>query len=142
MLLPLAGAQTARKAGTAIKVEQELISTEMGFFEAWKSKDQAYFRAHMLENGVFWGEAGTVAREQQLQLQQMADKTCNVQGYGLTDFGLLPIAAGAYLLTYKVDQYATCNGEKLPVHMNGSSIYVLKAGHWQAIYRAEVPLQP
>jgi hypothetical protein len=140
-LSPQAGAQTAPKAGTPVKVEQELISTEMGFFEAWKGKDQAYFRAHMLENGVFWGEAGSVAREQQLQLQQMADKTCNVQGYGLTDFGVLPIATGAYLLTYKVDQYATCNGEKLPVHMNGSSIYVLRAGHWQAIYRAEVPLQ-
>jgi hypothetical protein len=138
-LSPLAGTQT-RKPDTAIKVEQELISTEMGFFEAWKTKDQAYFRAHMLENGVFWGESGTVAREQQLQLQQMADKTCNVGGYGLTDFGVLPLAAGAYLLTYKVDQYVTCNGEKLPVHMNGSSIYVLKTGHWQAIYRAEVPL--
>jgi hypothetical protein len=141
LFLPLlANAQGAHKSDVSAKVEQELISTEMGFFEAWKTKDQAYFRAHMLENGVFWGESGTVAREQQLQLQQMADKTCNVGGYGLTDFGLLPIAAGVYLLTYKVDQYATCNGEKLPVHMNGSSIYVLKTGHWQAIYRAEVPL--
>jgi hypothetical protein len=145
LFLAPAGGQSTHKAdasasGVSVKVEQELISTEMGFFEAWKAKDQAYFRAHMLENGVFWGESGTVAREQQLQLQQIADKTCNVEGYGLTDFGVLPIATGAYLLTYKVDQYATCNGEKLPVHMNGSSIYVLKAGQWQAIYRAEVPL--
>jgi hypothetical protein len=144
---PSAAGQSAPKAGSSasgasVKVEQELISTEMGFFEAWKAKDQAYFRAHMLENGVFWGESGTVAREQQLQLQQIADKTCNVEGYGLSDFGVLPIAAETYLLTYKVDQYAICNGEKLPVHMNGSSIYVSRAGHWQAIYRAEVPLQP
>ncbi len=50
-------------------------------------------------------------------------------------------ATGTYLLTYKAEQYATCNGEKVPVHMNGSSIYILKAGHWQAIYRAEVPLK-
>jgi hypothetical protein len=64
-----------------------------------------------------------------------------VEGYGLSDFGALPLASGAYLLTYKAEQYATCNGEKVPVRMNGSSIYILKAGHWRAIYRAEVPLK-
>ena len=53
----------------------------------------------------------------------------------------LPLATGVYLLTYKADQYATCNGEKVPVHMNGSSVYILKSGHWQAIYRAQVPLK-
>ena len=47
-----------RKGGT----EQELVRTEMGFFEAWKTKDQAYFRNHIPENGVFWGEYGTFSR--------------------------------------------------------------------------------
>jgi hypothetical protein len=122
-------------------VQQELVRTETGFFEAWKKKDQAYFREHMPENGVFWGEDGTFSRDQQLAEQQTAAKTCTVEGYGLTDFGALPLAAGAYLLTYKLEQYATCNGEKLPVHINGSSIYILKAGRWQAIYRAEVSLK-
>jgi hypothetical protein len=45
------------------------------------------------------------------------------------------------LLTYKAEQYATCNGEKMPVHINGSSIYIFKTGRWQAIYRAQVPLK-
>jgi hypothetical protein len=53
----------------------------------------------------------------------------------------MPLTEGAYLLTYKAEQYATCNGERAPIHMNGSSIYILKAGHWQAVYRAEVPLK-
>jgi hypothetical protein len=136
-----ANAQTAHKqGGDATKIEQDLIGTEIGFFEAWKTKDEAYFRAHMTENGVFWGESGTLTRDQQLQQQQADAKACKVEGYGLSDFGVLPLTTGAYLLTYKADQYAACNGEKLPVHMNGSSIYILKAGHWQAIYRAEVPL--
>jgi hypothetical protein len=123
------------------KTEQELISTEFGFFEAWKTKNEAYFRTHMTEDGIFWDESGTVARDEHLQQQQAEAKTCKVDGYGLSDFGLLPLVSGAFLLTYKVDQYAACNGEKLPVHMNGSSIYVLKSGHWMATYRAEVPLQ-
>ena len=122
-------------------IQQELVRTETGFYEAWKTKDQAYFREHIPENGVFWGEEGTFSREQQLAEQQSSAKACTVEGYGLSDFGALPLAAGAYLLTYKVAQYATCNGEKIPVHMNGSSIYILKAGRWQAIYRAEVPLK-
>jgi hypothetical protein len=151
ILLPLAlllgptSAQTPHKndarSSAPTNVQLEVVRTETGFFEAWKNKDQAYFRDHIPENGVFWGEYGTFSREQQLAEQQASAKTCTVEGYGLSDFGALPLATGAYLLTYKVDQYATCDGEKVPVHMNGSSIYVFKAGRWQAIYRAEVPLK-
>jgi hypothetical protein len=140
-LLSPAGTQTPRQKGGALSdIQQELVRTETGFFEAWKTKDEAYFRAHMPENGIFWGESGTLSRDQQLQVQQATAKVCNVEGYGLSEFGVLPLSEGAYLLTYKAEQYATCNGEKLPVHLNGSSIYIFKAGHWQAIYRAEVPL--
>jgi hypothetical protein len=126
--------------GVPTNVQQELVRIETGFFEAWKTQDQAYFREHMPEDGIFWGENGTFSRDQQLAEQQVSAKNCTVEGYGLSDFGALPLATGAYLLTYKAEQYATCNGEKLPVHMNGSSIYIFKAGRWQAIYRAEVPL--
>ncbi len=149
ILLPLAfllgptSAQTPHKndARAPTNVQLELVRTETGFFEAWKNKDQTYFRDHIPDNGVFWGEYGTFSRDQQLAEQQASAKACTVEGYGLSDFGALPLAAGAYLLTYKADQYATCNGEKVPVHMNGSSVYIFKAGRWQAIYRAEVPLR-
>jgi hypothetical protein len=143
LLLGLTSAQTPHKstAGAPTNIQLELVRTETGFFEAWKTKDQAYFREHIPENGVFWGEYGTFSRDQQLAEQQASAKACTVEGYGLSDFGALPLAAGAYLLTYKADRYATCDGEKVPVHMNGSSIYILKAGRWQAIYRAEVPLK-
>jgi hypothetical protein len=144
-LLPPTSAQTPHKneARSIVQssVQQELVRTETGFFEAWKTKDQAYFREHMPEDGIFWGEDGTFSRNQQLAEQQTSAKACTVEGYGLSDFGALPLAAGAYLLTYKAEQYATCNGEKVPVHMNGSSIYIFKAGRWQAVYRAEVPLK-
>jgi hypothetical protein len=131
-------AETPRKKSS---IEQELVRTETGFFEAWKTKDLAYFRNHIPENGLFWGENGTRSRDQQLQEQQASSKNCAVEGYGLSDFQVLQLATGAYLLTYKAEQYATCGGDKMPVHMNGSSVYVFKSGRWQAIYRAEVPLQ-
>jgi len=130
-------AQTTRKQS----VEQELVRTETGFFEARKSKDLAYFRSHIPENGVFWGENGTFSRDQELQEQADSAKACTIEGYSLSDFGMLPLAGGAYLLTYKAEQYATCNSEKAPVHINGSSVYISKDGRWQAIYRAEVPLK-
>jgi hypothetical protein len=130
-------AQTPRRKN----VEQELVRTETGFFEAWKTKDLAYFRDHIPANGLFWGENGSLSRDQQLQQQEAAAKNCAVDGYGLSDFQVLQIATGAYLLTYRSAQYATCGGEKMPVHMNGSSVYVFKSGRWQAIYRAQVPLQ-
>jgi hypothetical protein len=117
------------------------VHAEFGFFEAWKSRDEAYFRNHIPENGIFWGEYGTFSRDQQLEEQKNSAKSCKVEGYGLSDFGVLPLAGGVYLLTYKAEQYATCAGEKVPVHMNGSSVYIFKDGRWQAIYRAEVPLK-
>ena len=127
------------QASSPASVQQELVQIETGFFEAWRTNDQGYFREHMAENGVFWGEDGVISRDQQLASMQAEAKSCTRQGFGLSDFGALPLASGAYLLTYKIEQYATCNGEKLPVHMNGSSIYILKAGRWQAIYRAIIP---
>jgi hypothetical protein len=145
LLLGPTAAQTPNKktdTQSAVRnVQQALVRTETGFFEAWKAKDQSYFREHIPENGVFWGEYGTFSRDQQLAEQQASAKACTVEGYSLSDFGALPLAAGVYLLTYKADQYATCNGEKVPVHMNGSSVYIFKAGRWQAIYRAEVPMK-
>jgi hypothetical protein len=136
-ILP-ARAQSQQKIAS---VEQELVRTEIGFFEAWKSKDQAYFRNHIPENGVFWGEYGTSSRQQQLEEQKNSAQSCTVKGYSLSDFAVLSLASGVYLLTYKAEQYATCGGENVPVHMNGSSVYIFKEGRWQAVYRAEVPLK-
>src|ERR1700727_3038849 len=79
-------AQTTRKQS----VEQELVRTETGFFEARKLKDLAYFRSHIPENGVFWGENGTFSRGQQLQEQADSAKACTIEGYSLSDFGMLP----------------------------------------------------
>jgi hypothetical protein len=135
------GKPTEVHSGSQASVQQELVRIETGFFEAWKTKDQSYFREHMPENGVFWGESGTFSRDQEITAEQSSAKACTVEGYGLSDFGALPLAAGAYLLTYKAERYGMCNGEKLPVHSNGSSIYIFKAGRWQAIYRAEVPVK-
>lgn len=122
-------------------VDQELVRTEIGFFEAWKSKDTSYFRNHIPENGVFWGEYGTFSRDQQLEEQKQSAQDCVVDGYSLSDFGVLTLTTGVYLLTYKVEQHATCGGQKVPLYMNGSSVYIFKDGRWQAIYRAEVPLK-
>ena len=150
ILVPLAllfgptSAQTAHKndaANDVRSIQLELVRTETGFFEAWKTQDQSYFREHMPESGVFWGESGTLSRDQQLAEQLDTAKLCTVEGYGLSDFGVLPLSSGTYLLTYKAEQYVNCGGSKMPVHMNGSSVYILKSGHWQAIYRAEVPLK-
>ncbi len=146
LMVSAAAAQSSKKtndpreeqASSPLAIQRELVEIETGFFEAWRTNDLAYFREHMADNGVFWGEDGTFSRDQQLAALQADAKHCTVQGYGLSDFGALPLTSGAYLITYKAQQYATCDGQRLPVHMNGSSIYVLKAGRWQAIYRAEV----
>src|ERR1022692_2583038 len=89
LLLGPTSAQTPRKneAGNNVpnsaptSVQLELVRTETGFFEAWKNNDQAYFREHMPENGIFWSDTGTVSRDQQLATQQASAKSCTVEGY-------------------------------------------------------------
>jgi hypothetical protein len=71
---------TEVRSGSQASVQLELVRIETGFFEAWKTKDQAYFREHMPENGIFWGEDGTFSRDQQLADQQTSAKTCTVEG--------------------------------------------------------------
>ena len=132
---------SVRRDAERVRINTQLLEAETAFFEARKLKDLAYFRSHIPENGVFWGENGTFSRGQQLQEQADSAKACTIEGYSLSDFGMLPLASGAYLLTYKAEQYATCSGEKAPVHINGSSVYIFKDGRWQAVYRAEVPLK-
>lgn len=138
MIAPTYAQSTSSKNAA---VQQDLVHTEFGFFEAWKSKNIEYFRTHVPENGVFWSDSGTMTRSEQIQEQQAFAKNCTVDGYSLSDFGVLPLATGAYLLTYKAEQYASCGSAKVPVHLNGSSIYIFRQGSWLAIYRAQVPMK-
>ena len=70
LLLGPTSAQTQHKndarSSAPTNVQLELVRTETGFFEAWKTSDQAYFREHMPENGIFWSDNGTLSRDQQL----------------------------------------------------------------------------
>lgn len=137
---PNASADDVSQSGARTSgVKKELMRAETGFFEAWKTKDMAYFRDHIPADGIFWGEYGIGSRNQQLAAQEGSAKVCTVAGYRLSNFGVLKLARGAYMLTYRAEQHASCNGEQVPVHMNGSSVYVRRGGRWQAIYRAEVP---
>jgi hypothetical protein len=81
---PTQGQRPSRNAS----IEQELVHTEFGFFEAWKTKDVSYFRSHIPENGVYWSDAGTFSREEQVRQQEDAAKNCIVDGYSLSDFGV------------------------------------------------------
>src|SRR5271154_1874086 len=89
LALAISSPQTqAQAAAKQVKVQQELIKTETGFFDAWKTKDTAYFRNHIPADGVYWTEDGIFSREQQLSRQSSLAKTCAVQGYSLSDFGV------------------------------------------------------
>jgi len=88
LFLQVAHPQTSEKK---TGVQQELVQTEMGFFEAWKAKDAAYFHSHIPENGIFWGQSGTLSREELLEEMQTAAKACIIEGYGLSVSEWLPI---------------------------------------------------
>ena len=85
------------RSGSQAGVQQELVRIETGFFEAWKTKDLAYLREHMVENSLFWGEVRHVlprpATGGAAGLPRKFAPSWTV--YGLSDFGALPLASGA-----------------------------------------------
>src|SRR5437868_14909739 len=88
--------------------DQKLIDLEKSMWDAWKNQDRKPFDENLAPNfiGVDTGgmndKAGT--------LGYIIGK-CDVKDYSLSDSKVTWLDKDAALLTYKVNQHATCDGK-------------------------------
>ncbi|MDQ3684487.1 MAG: nuclear transport factor 2 family protein [Acidobacteriota bacterium] len=126
-----------RQGGGAVK--ESLVALERQAWEAWKKKDGAYFQTFLSDDTVQVGSQG-VTRKAQI-VNGIGTSTCDIKGYTLDNFDVVTLNQDAAILTFSATQDATCGGVAEPSPVWASTVYVKRAGKWQAAFHQETPAQ-
>jgi len=119
--------------------EQKLTQMEKDLWEAWKNHDVEPFKKAMGPQSVNVNSGGVAGTEQ--ALKDLGSSDCKVNGYSLADTNFTWLDKNTVLMTYKADQDATCNGQKVPGTVWASSVWVNKDKQWKAAFHQETPAQ-
>ncbi len=130
---------TSQNTGNSA-TENTIFQTEKNLWDAWKNHNPSAFQQNMSQNAVDVSESG-VKTGQQNVIQDLSSGNCQVNNYALSDQKFTWYDANHVLLTYRADQDATCNGQKLPSSVYASSLWVNEGGKWQAAFHQETPAQ-
>jgi hypothetical protein len=120
--------------------ENTLFQNEKSLWEAWKTHNAQPFQQNISQNAVDVSGTG-VKTGQQNVVQDLTSGNCQVNNYSLSDQKFTWYDQNTALLTYRADQDATCNGNKLPSSVYASTLWVNKAGKWEAAFHQETPAQ-
>jgi hypothetical protein len=135
-------AQTQSKSeemGKSNGTEQKLTQMEKDLWEAWKNHDVEPFKKAMSTQSVNVGSGGVAGTEQ--ALKDLGSSDCKVASYTLADTKFTWFDKNTVMMTYKADQDATCNGQKIPGTVWASSLWVNKDKQWKAAFHQETPAQ-
>jgi hypothetical protein len=125
-----------KPAMTKQQMLKKLSAAETKLWEAWKNHDMKPFKAMLAADGIMVGDMGTANKTETLK---QLESPCDVKSYGLSDWKLTMINAGAALLTYKATQDASCGGTALPPAVWASSVWVSRGGKWINLSHQETP---
>jgi len=113
-----------------------LMAMDSKAFDAWKNKDGQYFEGYIADNFVGFDDGKRSTKAELLKM--MESEKCDVKSVTPSDPHVTPVGADAAVLTYKVAQDATCNGEKLPANVTAASVFVRSGDTWKGVYHNEV----
>jgi hypothetical protein len=132
------GSKSTEK-GKSNGTEQKLSQMEKDLWEAWKNHDVEPFKKAMAAQSVNVGSGGVAGTDQ--ALKDLGSSDCKVTSYALADTNFTWFDKNTVLMTYKADQDATCNGQKIPGVVWASSLWVNKDKQWKAAFHQETPAQ-
>ena len=138
LLAQVQGSKSAEK-GKSNDTEQKLSQMEKDLWEAWKNHDVEPFKKAMAAQSVNVSSGGVAGTEQ--ALKDLGSSDCKKDGYSLADTNFTWLDKNTVLMTYKADQDATCNGQKVPGTVWASSVWVNKDKQWKAAFHQETPAQ-
>src|SRR5437868_868057 len=93
------------------ELETTLVNTERQLWDAWKAKSAQTFDQTLHPKAVTMGEHGLMDRA--ASIKQITTENCQVRNYTLADTKATQIDKDTVLLTYKANQDATCEGQKV-----------------------------
>jgi Domain of unknown function (DUF4440)/WD40-like Beta Propeller Repeat len=105
-----------------------LIALERRSWEAWKTRDSAFFRGFLSDDHVEVGFGGVEGKA--TVVAGVGSPLCVVTSYEVRDFAFHRLGPTVALLTYHAAQQTTCGGRPVPSPVWVSSLYVLRDGRW------------
>jgi hypothetical protein len=91
-----------------------IVALEKSAYEAWKSKNAAFWETFLSERFVGWGMSGKLDKVSATKEYTGAD--CDIRSYALSDVRVSPRGKQAVLITYKATVDGTCGGQKIPAN--------------------------
>jgi hypothetical protein len=120
------------------ELESTLVNTERQLWEAWKTKSGQTFDQTLHPKAVSMGEHGLMDRA--ATIKEITTENCQVRSYTLTDTKATQIDKDTVLLTYKANQDATCDGQKIPAAVYASTVYEKSGDKWMPAFHQESPV--
>jgi hypothetical protein len=146
VLLSVLLAQTskANRSAEASEMDRDLKATLLNrehrvFCESWKNGDTKMFEANSTQDFVAVDYTGADNKSELLKM--IGSKACQVNACTVDDNSaqLINTAKGVAVMYYKVAQDATCDGQKVPPEVWAATVWVKRAGKWQAAFHQETP---
>jgi len=131
--------QTKTSKGANDSVQTQLETMEKQAWEAWKTKNGAFFQTLLSEDSIQVGSGG-VANKATI-VKDIASPMCEVRSYSMDNFQMIMMDKKTAMVTYKAMQDATCDGKILPASVWATSMYVKRDGKWVSNFHQETPVQ-
>jgi hypothetical protein len=123
-----------KKMAGNTKVKDQIISLEREGWEAWKTHNAAWERAHTTEDFLYVNSEGVRNKD---QVVSSISSGCNIKSYSLDGFQFVMLDEKAVMLTYVATEDGICGNVKMPSKMRVSVNYVRHKGKWmEAFYMA------
>ena len=134
-----ASGQTKTSKGANDSVQTQLETMEKQAWEAWKTKNGAFFQTLLSEDSIQVGSGG-VANKATI-VKDITSPMCEVRSYSMDNFQMIMMDKKTAILTYKAMQDATCDGKTIPSSVWATSMYVKRNGKWVSNFHQETPVQ-
>jgi hypothetical protein len=138
-LLLLSGSTTTfcqSKSAEDPKLKAHIIEIEKAGWNAFKTKDAAWFKANTTEGYLQITEEGITNRDE--VIASLND--CTVKSFSFNDFSMVKLNKSTVLLIYTVSQDGMCGGEKLPAKVQVAVNYVKQGKKWLEAFYMDTPV--
>ena len=132
------GVKAVEKATPAEPTQAVLVSLETSAYEAWKNKDEKFWKTFLSDKFVGWGSAGRLDKASAMKEYSGAD--CDIKSYALSDVQMSPLGHDVALITYRVTANGTCGGERNSPGSWAAAVYVRDGNQWKAAFHADAAI--
>ena len=120
--------------------KQELMKVVQGMWQAWQNQDPQPFEQNLASDGILVSHQGPQTNAE--VIKDVAGKQCQVKSFSVDakSARLTKIDSNTYIITYKAEQDAVCQGNKLPSPVYASEVWIKHGSDWKNHFYQETAL--